>query len=50
MDLYEESECYITNFAVQRSFHEGTDFERMPNKKESRPGLVDPLAYYLRNT
>ena len=22
----------------------------MPNKKENRPGLVDPLAYYLRNT
>ena len=21
-----------------------------PNKKENRPGLVDPLAYYLRNT
>ncbi len=22
----------------------------LPNKKENRPGLVDPLAYYLRNT
>jgi group II intron reverse transcriptase/maturase len=22
----------------------------MPNKKENRPGLVDPLAYYLSNT
>ena len=22
----------------------------IPNKKENRPGLVDPLAYYLRNT
>lgn len=22
----------------------------MPNKKENRPGLIDPLAYYLRNT
>ena len=22
----------------------------MPNKKENRPGLVDPLAYYLRKT
>ena len=22
----------------------------MPNKKENRPGLVDPLAYYLGNT
>ena len=21
----------------------------IPNKKENRPGLVDPLAYYLRN-
>ncbi len=21
-----------------------------PNKKENRPGLIDPLAYYLRNT
>ena len=22
----------------------------LPNKKENRPGLVDPLAYYLGNT
>ena len=22
----------------------------LPNKKENRPGLVDPLAYYLSNT
>ena len=22
----------------------------LPNKKENRPGLVDPLAYYLRIT
>ena len=22
----------------------------IPNKKENRPGLIDPLAYYLRNT
>ena len=22
----------------------------MPNKKENRPGLVDPLTYYLGNT
>ncbi|MCR4708501.1 MAG: hypothetical protein K5746_11210, partial [Clostridiales bacterium] len=22
----------------------------LPNKKENRPGLVDPLAYYLRST
>jgi group II intron reverse transcriptase/maturase len=22
----------------------------LPNKKENRPGLIDPLAYYLRNT
>ena len=22
----------------------------LPNKKENWPGLVDPLAYYLRNT
>ena len=21
----------------------------LPNKKENRPGTVDPLAYYLRN-
>ena len=22
----------------------------LPNKKENRPGLVDPLSYYLRTT
>ena len=22
----------------------------MPNEKENRPGLIDPLAYYLRQT
>jgi hypothetical protein len=22
----------------------------LPNKKENRPGLIDPLAYYLKNT
>ena len=42
--LYRRAKLPIVNFLLT------PEILSMPNKKENRPGLVDPLAYYLRNT
>ena len=39
---YRRANLPIVNFLIS------TEILTMPNKKENRPGLVDPLAYYLR--
>ena len=41
---YRRAKLPIVNFLIS------PEILAMPNKKENRPGLVDPLAYYLRNT
>ena len=41
---YRRAKLPIVNFLIT------PEVLSMPNKKENRPGLVDPLAYYLRNT
>lgn len=42
--LYRRAKLPIVNFLIT------PEILAMPNKKENRPGLIDPLAYYLRNT
>ena len=42
--LYRRAKLPIVNFLLT------PEILSTPNKKENRPGLVDPLAYYLRNT
>ncbi|MCR4707174.1 MAG: group II intron reverse transcriptase/maturase [Clostridiales bacterium] len=41
---YRRASLRIVNFLIT------PEILSTPNKKENRPGLVDPLAYYLRNT
>ncbi|MBR7174637.1 MAG: hypothetical protein IKD50_09445 [Clostridia bacterium] len=41
---YRRAKLPIVNFLIT------PEILSTPNKKENRPGLVDPLAYYLRNT
>ena len=41
---YRRAKLPIVNFLI------APEILSTPNKKENRPGLVDPLAYYLRNT
>ena len=41
---YRRAKLPIVNFLIT------SEILSTPNKKENRPGLVDPLAYYLRNT
>jgi len=41
---YRRAKLLIVNFLIS------PEILSLPNKKEERPGLVDPLAYYLRNT
>ena len=41
---YRRAKLPIMNFLIT------PEILSTPNKKENRPGLVDPLAYYLRNT
>ncbi len=41
---YRKAKLPIVNFLIT------PEILSTPNKKENRPGLVDPLAYYLRNT
>ena len=41
---YRRAKLLIVNFLIT------PEILAMPNKKENRPGLIDPLAYYLRNT
>jgi len=41
---YRRSSMYVANYLLSPKVL------ALPNKKENRPGLVDPLAYYLRNT
>ena len=42
--LYRKANLPIVNFLITPGVL------ALPNKKENRPGLIDPLAYYLRNT
>ena len=42
--FYRRAKLPIVNFLLT------PEILSTPNKKENRPGLVDPLAYYLRNT
>ena len=44
LGLYRRSGMNVVNFLLSQKVL------AIPNKKENRPGLVDPLAYYLRNT
>lgn len=44
LGLYRRSGMDVVNYLLSQKVL------AMPNKKENRPGLVDPLAYYLRNT
>ncbi len=41
---YRRAKLPIVNYLIT------SEILAMPNKKENRPGLIDPLAYYLRNT
>ncbi len=41
---YRRARLPIVNFLIP------PEILAMPNKKANRPGLVDPLAYYLRHT
>ena len=41
---YRRAKLPIVNFLIS------PDILAMNNKKENRPGLIDPLKYYLRNT
>ncbi len=41
---YRRAKLPIINFLIT------PEILAMPNKKENRPGLIDPLAYYLRYT
>ncbi len=41
---YRRAKLPIVNFLIT------PQILAMPNKKENRPGLIDPLAYYLGNT
>ena len=44
LGLYRRSGMDVVNYLLSQKVL------AIPNKKENRPGLVDPLAYYLRNT
>ena len=44
LGLYRRSGMDVANYLLSQKVL------ALPNKKENRPGLVDPLAYYLRNT
>ena len=44
LGLYRRSGMDVVNYLL------GPKVLATPNKKENRPGLVDPLAYYLGNT
>ena len=44
LGLYRRCGMNVVNFLLSAKIL------ALPNKKENRPGLVDPLAYYLRNT
>ncbi len=44
LGLYRRCGMNVVNFLLSQKVLS------LPNKKENRPGLVDPLAYYLRNT
>ena len=44
LGLYRRSGMDVVNYLLSQKVL------ATPNKKENRPGLVDPLAYYLRNT
>ena len=44
LGLYRRSGMDVVNYLLSQKVLAIT------NKKENRPGLVDPLAYYLRNT
>ncbi len=41
---YRRANLQIVNFLIT------PEVLALPNKKENRPGLIDPHAYYLRNT
>jgi hypothetical protein len=41
---YRRSGMYVVNYLLSPKVL------ALPNKKENRPGLIDPLAYYLRYT
>lgn len=44
LGLYRRSGMDVVNYLLSQKVL------AIPNKQENRPGLVDPLAYYLRNT
>ena len=44
LGLYRRSGMDVVNYLLSQKVL------AIPNKKENRPGLVDPLTYYLRNT
>ena len=44
LGLYRRSGMDVVNYLLSQKVL------AIPNKKENRPGLVDPLAYYMRNT
>ncbi len=44
LGLYRRSGLDVVNYLLSQKAL------AIPNKQENRPGLVDPLAYYLRNT
>ena len=44
LGLYRRSGMDVVNYLLSQKVLS------VPNKKENRPGLVDPLTYYLRNT
>ena len=44
LGLYRRYSMNVGNYLLSQKVYS------MPNKQENRPGLVDPLAYYLRNT
>ena len=44
LGLYRRCGMHVVNYLLSQKVLS------LPNKKENRPGLVDPLAYYLRNT
>ena len=43
LGLYRRCGMHVVNYLLSQKVLS------LPNKKENRPGLVDPLAYYLRN-
>jgi len=44
LGLYRRCSMSVINFLLSQKVLS------LPNKKENRPGLIDSLAYYLRNT